>query len=281
MPIELSPSRVLPPSDKPPPESLRSSTPAGGGRIVKQSGGWSRNPTPKNPSPTATSGPTRGSPAATACPSLAAKPSATAPTSSTSSNASPPSTTASPTPNTHGRSPHSAPKHWPPARRCSTSCASGSPAGQTASAWTWPTASSNTTTTASLSPSAPGNTSSRESAPNSPRQRSLPNGGGPTSRCRPASTWTSTSTGAGTAVRTATTCCCVIRIRRWTTRVTPVTSTPIPALLSHRSSNNICRSCTTANEPAAPSTSSRAITTHCAWHRGLPSASSRWRTACC
>lgn len=67
----------------------------------------------------------------------------------------------------------------------------------------------------------------------------------------------------------------------WTTRVTPVTSTPIPALLSHRSSNNICRSCTTANEPAAPSTSSRAITTHCAWHRGLPSASSRWRTACC
>ncbi len=193
MPIELSPSRVLPPSDKPPPESLRSSTPAGGGRIVKQSGGWSRNPPSKNPSPDRYIWTDSSIAGGDGLPFIGGE---TERDGTYIINFFKCQPALNYTGFAHPKHPWQKPALGPEAlatceAMLDVTGASGSPAGQTASAWTWPTASSNTTTTASLSPSAPGNTSSRESAPNSPRQRSLPNGGAPMSRCRPASTWIS------------------------------------------------------------------------------------------
>lgn len=67
-----------------------------------------------------------------------------------------------------------------------------------------------------------------------------------TNRCRPDSTWTSTSTGAGTATRMATTCCCAILTHLWSTRAIPAISTPTRTPQSPHSPRNTCRRSPTA-----------------------------------
>lgn len=87
-----------------------------------------------------------------------------------------------------------------------------------------------------------------------PQAASWRSGAAPKNRCRPDSTWTSTSTGAGTACRTATTCCCATPTRRLCTTATRATSTQTAARASARSSPNTSRACAKPSARTAIST---------------------------